>query len=573
MKIPVISNIIEGRQQSIVLREENTELRTELEIRQNNMGIVEEALAELELSLEDRGWSRLGDSANREFTRSGLNMISYMARIYFLKNPLIRRAVLTQTQFVWGQGVNIAAKHPMVDEVVQAFLDDTKNKQELTRQQAYSIKESELQCFGNIFFVFFPNKYTGSVRVRTIPMDEITEIVCNPEDNKEPWYYGRSRTVEGLDKAGRAQIGVVTDYYPDWRYDPQGGRTSTWDGKVVHWESPVYHVATNKLSDMKFGVSEIYSALDWAKAYKEFLENWATMVKAYARFAWSLKTKGGQAAVDAAKTKLNTTRSSGNGETNPPPNTGSAAVMTDGVTLNAMNTGGAQTKAEDGKYLRQMVSSATGIFEHYLSGDPSTGNLATAKSMEYPMLMMFRERQQLWTNILLEIVNYVVDWGIRARWLPGRFVRNRYGEMVAMLADDKDNEDPEKRTEPIDRTVTVTFPDILEQSITERIEAIVKAATLDGKALAGTLDLKTITKMLLEALGMDDIDELMAILHPEDEEEPDPADTNGKDGDDSDDDGKDPSTVEEQFKEAMTKLTKDIAEALASDNTNGPTIE
>jgi hypothetical protein len=193
-----------------VVQQENDTLKSELTIRTDNLTLFEERLAELELALEDQGWNRLAGSANTEFSRAGLKIVNYLARIYFLKNPLIRRGVLTQTQFVFGQGVNIQAKHPLVDEVVQAFLDDPKNKAELTRQQAYSIKESELQCFANLFFVFFVNKYTGAVRIRTISMTEITEILTNPDDMKEPQFYLRQWTSGNLDATTDTQDGILS---------------------------------------------------------------------------------------------------------------------------------------------------------------------------------------------------------------------------------------------------------------------------------------------------------------------------------------------------------------------------
>jgi hypothetical protein len=321
---------------------------------------------------------------------------------------------------------------------------------------------------------------------------------------------------------------------------------------------------------MRFGVSEIYSALDWARAYKEFLENWSTIVKALARFAWKLKTKGGQNAVAAAKSKLNTTLSTTSHDTNPPTNTAGTAIMTEGVDLTPLKTAGVQTKATDGKPLRQMVASAMGIYEHYISGDPSTGNLATTKTMEYPMLMMFRERQQLWTSVLLEIMNFVIDAAIMASWLPGRFVRNKYGEKEAVLANDTANEDPAKRSEPIDRTVVVTFPDILEKSIKERIDAVMTAATLDGKPLAGTLDVVTVTRLMLEALGLDDIDEYMELLFPGGKvPETDDEGEEGGEGNGSKPKTKtkvkEEPTVEEQFSAALRDLQTAIKEATVAD--------
>lgn len=505
------------RQALLEAQEEIEELKTDLAIRTDNMSLFQERLAELELQLKDQGWQVLSGASNREFSRYGLRIINGLARIYFLKNPLVRRAVLTQTQYVFGQGMNISAKHPLINDVVQEFLDDRKNRAELTEHQALMIKETELQCFANVFFVFFVDKYKGHVRVRTIPVDEITEIVSNPEDAKEPWYYHRVWSEIPVDVAvGTQSMGVHEAYYPDWRYKPDKGHPANLKGKEVMVDTPVYHVAVNRLSDMKFGVSEIYASLDWAKAYKEYLENWSTIEKAYARFAWRLSTKGGAAGVAAAKVKLASTLSSSSSETNPPPATGSTFIASEGINLEPMKRG-VQIGADDSRYLRLMVSSATGIFEHYLTGDPSTGNLATAKAMEFPMLIMFRDRQQLWVSVLTEILNFVIDEAVRGGRIPGTIEKDEYGEEMVVLANDKDNENPDLRDYPIDRTVEVEFKSILENT-EDRIKAIVAAATLEGKPMAGTMALKLITRLLLEALGLDDIDAVIDEMFPPEEQ-------------------------------------------------------
>ena len=512
---------ITGKQALAEAREQIEELRVDRAISASNVDLFKERLAELEFSLEDEGWQLLGGMAQQEFSRNGLRIINGLARLYFLKNPLIKRAVLTQTQYVFGQGVNIHAKQPLVNDVIQAFWDDRKNKAELTEHQALQVKETELQCFGNLFFVFFTNRFNGHVRVRTIPMDQIMEIVTNPDDAKEPWYYKRVWQQEGFNvTTGQYITKLQTAYYPDWRYKP---KIKGIGNIPIEIETPVYHVAVNRLSDQKFGVSEIYAGLDWARAYKEFLENLATIHKALARFAWKISlSKGGTTGVAAVKAQLESTLGTGT-ETNPPPTTGSTAVITDSVKLEAVRTRGAATKADDGRYLRLMVSSATGIFEHYLTGDPSTGNLATAKAMELPMLIMFRDRQQLWTSILSEIFDFVIEQAVRAGVIQGKVEKDDYGEEVVVLANDTENDNPDLRDKPIDDHVDIDFPNILEQDIETRVNAVVSAATLDGKPLAGTMTLEFTSRLVLEALGLDNVDEIINELFPEGEgEEPPP---------------------------------------------------
>ena len=56
-------------------------------------GVFKEAIAELELALEDRGWKREQALAATEFSRYGIQQIMLISRLYKIKNPLVRRAI------------------------------------------------------------------------------------------------------------------------------------------------------------------------------------------------------------------------------------------------------------------------------------------------------------------------------------------------------------------------------------------------------------------------------------------------------------------------------------------------
>lgn len=477
---------------------------------------LQERIAELELGLEDAGWIRMNFESEMEFSREGLQRITALSRLFFLKNPLINRAVTLQAMYVWAQGVSIKGAHPEVDAIVQKFLDDPKNKVELTGHQARSMKEQDLQVEGNLFFVLFPHGATGRVRVRTIPVDEVMEIITNPDDGKEPWYYKRVWSETQMNTQGVAVTAAQeTAYYPDWRYAPST-EPSTTNGHPVFWDSPVYHVRVGGLSGMRFGLPETYSGLDWARAYKEFLEDWATIVRAYAKFAFkATSSKGGKRGIAAMKAKLGTTMGATSSETNPPPGVGSIAVMSEGNDLTPIRTAGATTKAEDGRRMLLMVAAATGLPETFF-GDVSVGTLATASSLDRPTELKFRDRQELWKGVLHDILQYVVDKRATAVLYP-----NLHGTLV--WNDERDEqevilENDSETGEPIDRHIDIDFPSILEHDKVEDIKAILSAATLDGKALAGTMAPKTVSRLLLTALGQDDIDDLLDEVFPEDEE-------------------------------------------------------
>lgn len=435
---------------------------------------LQEQLQDLEIALGDPGWQRISNKYDLEFSRSGLQQITKMARYYFLKNPLINRACGLQAVYVWGQGCTINVKdNPEAEAAIKAFESDHRNTAELVSQQARALQEIELQVTGNLFFVLF-SPPTGSpdgvLQVRTLPFEEIQDIISNPEDSREPWYY--RRTVKG------EQV-----LYPDWRYLPEN-KPSEYDRIPIEWDHPIYHVKVGGFTHMRFGVSEMYSAIDWARAYKEFLEDWATIVRALSRFAWKMTVKGGNNRMQSIRTKLQTKVGLGTPETNPPPATGGMAMVAgidpttgQGVDLTPMPKSGATIAADDGRRLLLMLCAATGLPETFF-GDVSVGTLATAKSLDRPTELKFKDRQTLWADVLEAIYRYMLD------------------KQGVKLAEDE--------------TVSIDFPPLLEHDVDASVTAIVNAATLSGKADAGLFDKEDLLRLLLKALGEDDIDTFIA---------------------------------------------------------------
>lgn len=491
-----MNNQVNGTTPSEALLQENADLS--------------ERLAALELALESMDWRLLTHQAEQEFSREGLRTITELARVMYLKNPLIKRGVQVQRLYVWGQGMTVRATEPEINEVLQDFLNDPANQVELTGHLAQINKETELQTDGNLFFVLFANRLTGQVRMRSIPFDEIAEVICNPEDGKEPWYYLRRWTQTKLNlTSGATETEQQSAYYPDWRYTPVNQPPSI-GSYPVHWDRPVFHVKVGGFSNWKFGVSEIYAAIDWARAYKEFLEDWASIVRAYRRFAFQLSTPGGKSGIAAARTRLGTTLGSG-GETNPAPVTGSTFISGPDVTLQPVRTAGATVAAEDGRRMLLMVAAAVGLPETFF-GDVSVGTLATATSLDRPTELAMLDRQKLWADIYWQIIDFVLRWAIKAPRGPLR----SFGVVTSVI---EAGQIQEKLiwNEGVDDHIDLDWPPIRQSDVTGAVGAIVDAATLKGGTLAGTLDLPTVARMLLVALGEDDIDEIIERLFPDGE--------------------------------------------------------
>jgi hypothetical protein len=350
----------------------NPSSRAEFNWIETRQELLQERINELQLALEDRGWENIGqlNTGNFEFDRLAIRSICRQSRLNYLKNPIINRGVNVQAIYVWGQGVKITARDRDIQAIVTRFLDDPGNKSELTSHRARVLKECDLQVDGNIVFALFTNVKNGEVSIRTLPFDQVDRIIHNPDDRKDAWFYKRIYQNTDLKaQFGQTQAREVIKYYPDWQLDsvarfplglPQVESNATYAENVK-----IFHMKVGGLSEMQFGIPETYQALDWAHAYKEFLEDWATIVKSLSRFAWKMTGPPNANALAAATAALGTTITEGVDENNPSPAAGSLFYESGDFSLQAMPKTGATIQADDGRRLLLMALAALGIPECY----------------------------------------------------------------------------------------------------------------------------------------------------------------------------------------------------------------
>lgn len=487
---------------------ENQEMMND--ILKEELDKVQENLADLEIALDDVGWREMNSLGSQawNFKRSSLKKMMDLSRRMYLKNPLMRRSVNVIGLYVWAQGVKIKADDKLVQEVMDDFFDHPKNMTALTSVPAWEARDNEQSITGNTFLALWTNEETGGVRVRILPVDQIDWIVTDPDDAKCPWYYKRVWS-DG--------ISSYVKYYPDINYNPDVKPDKLDDGNPVQWDAPVYHLKTGGLTDMIFGMPELYSILDWALAYKTLLENWATIIKAYARMAMKLTGLAGKKGIAAAKNKMGTAITTGNlRDTNTPTNTAGWMALSGGADVSAVKTAGATTSAEEGRPLKLMIAAGAGLPETFY-GDSDVGNQATSTTLDRPTELKMVARQKMWMTVIQAIVDYLKLKSAQAS--AGKL--NKAGWTVVTTPDVFDGEEVVKVVAPgeIKPFVEITFPNILERNVTDRVRAVVAATTLGGSQAEGIIpDRRFVTQLLLEALGDEDVEHHLSLLYPDGEE-------------------------------------------------------
>lgn len=482
------------------------QLREDLKTMAWQAAHLEENMRELEAQIvgDEVGWRRLYGTMQMDFSRHGLDDLMNMSRAMYMSNPLIQRAVNVSSYYVWAQGVGFhAADQKIQDLVVDPMINDPYNKQELYGHQALILTDVDQRVDGNIFAALFTSP-AGDVQVRTIPANEIREIITDPEDTAKVWYYRRVWNQTKLD-AGTGRTGVESReaLYPCVLYQPTV-QPSSYGQIPVYWDAPILHQRTGGMKHMLFGVPETYAAIDWARAYKEFLEDWHTIVASLARFAWKVTTKKSRAA--KLKDKIGGLRGGSELEepqqSKRPPVPGSAVTMGEGEDITPIPKNAATTSAEDAKASRMMVASAMDLPDTILSSDPQQGALATAKTLDRPTELGFRSRQAMWGEFHEAIFRYRMNVMVRIGQLPGRKERINRDTMYVEPA--------------MDPSVDLAFPPILEHDVAETVTAIVTAATLGGHPDAGTIPAEEVSKLLMHAIGVEDVEEALGQL-PEQE--------------------------------------------------------
>ena len=483
----------------------------------DNEEIYQERIAELEFAIEDTGWDRLGGAANGfQFDRAALDKIIHLSRLYYLKNPAIKRPVDLQAVYVWAQGVSVFSNEEAIDDVIQAFLDDPSNRRSLSSNDALMDQERRLRVDGNLFWRFFVTPASGRVQVRKLPVEEMRAVLCNPEDHDEPWFYVRKFTKSGQD---------VTVAYPDWRYararkvedpsDPFAARSGVrmdvladYPEAVIEWETPVMHRKVGGFGDMDFGVPETYASIDWARAYKELLESYKKTINSLARWAWKMKAGGGQAQLNAAAAALNTTFGSTSDdliETNSAPVTGSIWGYTGESDMRAIDVSKAYVDPDGFRRVLLMVAAGMGMPEVYYGA--AEGTFATAKAMDRPTELAFLSRQAMWAEILTEMIEIAVEAAARAP---------KYSGITSAGYDDRGRMKLRAGGEEIDLDVEIDFPPILQRDTQAFLQALTTFTTQNGQALQCLNDGPTLYRIALTALGVDNVEEIIEVFYPKD---------------------------------------------------------
>jgi hypothetical protein len=479
------------------------------------------AFGDIELALQNIEWRREINISWMEFSRWGIQQIMLICRLYYIKNPIVRRLIDVSAAYVFARGVEITTSDEAANDEIKDFLQRNKS---VFGQIALVESEKRKDYDGNLFWCMFADKTdTGKMNVRLIDATEVQEIVTNPEDSDTPWYYLRTWTQKDFDPTtGNTSTVTQNRWYPALRYNPPV-KPDTMRSFPVEWDFPVYHRKCGAVGKWAFGCPRAFPMMDWARESRRLLEACASIKQSLMQIALVWKTKGGQQALEGIKQQVGTTvgPNSNLWDSNPPAVPGASVAMGTGTSVEAFKTQGAGGNPDDVRQYKLMCCMVAGVPETFLA-DVSTGNLATATSLDRPTETIFLEKQEAWREDLVVIVGYMLEVASRAtnnklqesigmgnkvRIIECARKRGPRGEVVYEAFKEKSN----------DIEIQVNFPAIREGDIPALVDATIKAGTLGaaGGQVLG-IDEKELVKKLYDLVGIEHGDEIAEQQYPSD---------------------------------------------------------
>lgn len=505
------------------------------------------AYGDIDMALANVEWRREVNTSWLEFSRWGIQQIILISRLYRIKNPIIRRLIDVCAAYVFARGVEISSPDEDVNAIIQEYLE-TNHK--TLGHRALMNHERSKDTDGNIFFVSFEDAADkGTSTLRTIDPTEIDDIKTDPDDTDTPWYYHRIANQKNFDvSTGHQVLTAINCWYPAYGYNPDL-KPDEIGGKPVKWNQPVYHIKCGGIAKWLFGCPRSYPALDWSKESRRILEACASVKQSNAQIAREICTKGGQQAIEGIKAQITTTvgpDQQGIWDQNPPAVAGGTWVSGPGTSMKLVGQRGMSDNPEEVRRYMLMCCMVFGVPETFL-GDVSTGNLATATSLDRPTETVMLEKQEEWVEDLKCMILHHLELSknapsgkfraalIRRKLNPKEVIVRECAKslskdgsrMVYAKLHKKRNADGVFQLHEADRPVPkteilikVNFPAIREGDMKTLVDSTVQAMTLSNKAgqVIG-IDEKAGVRKLYDLLDFENGDELTEEQYPESEYE------------------------------------------------------
>lgn len=332
------------------------------------------------------------------------------SRYMYHYDVMTARAINLWTNFGFGQHVRVVPKDEQLQEAWSEFFNARRNRPILGQRKIHQLSNILLRD-GEYFLVYYVSTLDGEITLRRLSTDQIAEIIHEAGDPDIPLYYVQNAPVT----VGGRTYGAV--YYADWQATPEQLEKVTIPEGAIRADDlrentrvVVQQVALD--GEGGRGWPQMYRALDWARAYRNFLQDRASVAAAVAMYVDKLKVQGNQRAVDAVISSLQSTLTQANSlgalDRNPPPAAGSNWVENGSITRERMPlTTGAGDAQTDGMTIAAQFASGSDVPLHFLNRPDAMQNRAVARESGLPWYETIQRYQAFWVDVFADMVEIV----------------------------------------------------------------------------------------------------------------------------------------------------------------------
>lgn len=470
------------------------------------------------------------------------------ARMVWRQDPQAGAAVDLMNDFTFGRGVpKPRAKDNEVQEVLDEAWDDPDNQLVLTSYAAQVALGIDLAIQSNLFPLMFDDGDDGKVKLSLLNHDEVETVVRDPDNRLRVLYYAarhRPPPKEWDWENGVPKIETVTQvqikptYYEHWQNtdDASSDAPKPPDGMIG--KGRVYHIAINKGSEEAFGTPTMRRLLRWYSAYNDFMTARVDMAQAAAAFIMRRKIKGtpNQVAKMAAKAISRGSELAGvtgtDGVPQVPPRGGSILTENENVTHeNLTLNSNASAAAQDAQMIRSAISAGTRFPQSYY-GDASNANLATATSLELPVLKAVEARQEVFEGLFRWFLDRVIEKAVEGGRLTKEIEPQQdatdaegeaspYGPPDLAIGESYEDQNADEASTERDLSYEFSMPNPLRRMMTDLVSSIgTIAQTFDPNGTNVEMSRVLLTIALGEGLEVQDPADVVKKVFPDGYQDP-----------------------------------------------------
>lgn len=307
-----------------------------------------------------------------------------LAYFLYLANPMAQWLLNIQVAYLAGDGVNVVAKDPDTQIILQAWWTDPVNNWPLKLEK----KVRELAMYGEQCWPAFTAPGTGRVRLGYLDPCLIQDVILDPDNAEQPIGIVTKKSVGAYAMPERRYRVILPIMEEELMPPAQRIRQAFTDGEC-------FYFAINSVSNGSRGISDLLAKADWLDGYEQFMFSRIERAELMNRIIFDLELTGfTQEQIETFK------------KTFALPKPGGTHFHNEKVKLEPKTPKlEAADAAVDARLFKHQA--LAGYPEHWYGGGGDV-NRATAGEMDEPTFKLLSLRQQYWKAIITQVARYQI---------------------------------------------------------------------------------------------------------------------------------------------------------------------